>query len=132
MHRFAPRIITRITPVRWLATMLAAAGLAFAAQAQAADYPTKPVRVVVAFTAGGTTDMLARSVSQQLAQRFRVNADVVVVLHGQRHAVRSRALGAFAQTAHRPVPHARERNTRRLVRREDAHDPRSQFLSEPG
>jgi tripartite-type tricarboxylate transporter receptor subunit TctC len=34
-------------------------------------YPAKPVRVVVAFTAGGTTDMLARSVSQQLAQRFK-------------------------------------------------------------
>jgi hypothetical protein len=37
----------------------------------AEEYPVKPVRVVVAFTAGGTTDMLARSVSQQLAQRFK-------------------------------------------------------------
>ena len=35
------------------------------------DYPAKPVRVVVAFTAGGTTDILARSVSQVLAQKFR-------------------------------------------------------------
>lgn len=35
------------------------------------DYPGKPVRVVVAFTAGGTTDILARSVSQVLAQKFK-------------------------------------------------------------
>ncbi|PLP99194.1 Bug family tripartite tricarboxylate transporter substrate binding protein [Cupriavidus pauculus] len=47
------------------------AGLTLAAPARADDYPAKPVRVVVAFTAGGTTDMLARSVSQQLAQRFK-------------------------------------------------------------
>lgn len=42
-----------------------------ATPAAAQEYPAKPVRVVVAFTAGGTTDMLARSVSQQLAQRFK-------------------------------------------------------------
>ncbi|MFJ5383462.1 Bug family tripartite tricarboxylate transporter substrate binding protein [Cupriavidus sp. CER94] len=47
------------------------AGLVLAAPARADDYPTRPVRVVVAFTAGGTTDMLARAVSQQLAQRFK-------------------------------------------------------------
>ena len=56
--------------VRLLACALTA-GLTLAAPARADDYPTKPVRVVVAFTAGGTTDMLARSVSQQLAQRFK-------------------------------------------------------------
>ncbi len=39
--------------------------------ASAQDYPLKPVRVVVAFTAGGTTDILARSVSQQLAERLK-------------------------------------------------------------
>jgi tripartite-type tricarboxylate transporter receptor subunit TctC len=41
------------------------------AQAQTAPYPNKPVRVVVAFTAGGTTDMIARSVGQQLADKFK-------------------------------------------------------------
>jgi len=56
--------------IRLLACALTA-GLTLAAPARADDYPTKPVRVVVAFTAGGTTDMLARSVSQQLAQRFK-------------------------------------------------------------
>ena len=38
--------------------------------AQAADYPNKPVRVIVAFTAGGTTDILTRAVGQKLSERF--------------------------------------------------------------
>ena len=57
----------------WLATA-AAGGAALAcgtAWAQAGDYPNKPVRVVVAFTAGGTTDILARAVSQKLSERLK-------------------------------------------------------------
>ena len=57
---------------RRLATLAFAAALApTAALAQGAAWPNKPVRVVVAFTAGGTTDNLARSVSQQLGERFK-------------------------------------------------------------
>ena len=51
-----------------LAAMLAAA-LPEAALGQA--YPSRPVRVVVAFTAGGTTDILARNIAQQLSERFK-------------------------------------------------------------
>lgn len=40
-------------------------------QAQPAWPAAKPVRVVVAFTAGGTTDILARQVTQQLTERLR-------------------------------------------------------------
>jgi tripartite-type tricarboxylate transporter receptor subunit TctC len=39
--------------------------------AHAQPYPARPVRIVVAFTAGGTTDILARSVGQQLSERLQ-------------------------------------------------------------
>ena len=39
--------------------------------AQAQAYPQKPVKVVVAFTAGGTTDILARTVTQQLSEKLK-------------------------------------------------------------
>src|ERR1700693_3936635 len=45
------------------------ASLPVASHAQA--YPTRAVRIVVAFTAGGTTDILARSVGQQLTERLK-------------------------------------------------------------
>jgi tripartite-type tricarboxylate transporter receptor subunit TctC len=54
--------------------LAAAAALALPSSfvfAQVPDYPAKPVRVLVAFTAGGTTDILARAVSQKLSERFR-------------------------------------------------------------
>ena len=38
--------------------------------AQATGYPNKPVKVVIAFTAGGTTDILARAVTQKLSERM--------------------------------------------------------------
>lgn len=41
------------------------------AQSVASDYPNKPVKVVVSFTAGGTTDVIARSVSQVLSEKFK-------------------------------------------------------------
>ncbi len=59
-----------MTPfTRLSALLLASSCLAGTAHAQA--WPTKPVRVVVAFTAGGTTDILARSVGQQLSEKLK-------------------------------------------------------------
>ena len=50
---------------------IAASSVAGQALAQATDYPNRAVRVIVAFTAGGTTDLLARAVSQRLSERFK-------------------------------------------------------------
>jgi tripartite-type tricarboxylate transporter receptor subunit TctC len=47
---------------------LATLGLAGPARAQ--SYPTRPVRVVIAFPPGGATDILARNLSQRLSSRL--------------------------------------------------------------
>lgn len=51
------------------AALLAGSMLAGTACAQA--WPNKPVKVVVAFSAGGTTDILARRVGQELAEKLK-------------------------------------------------------------
>ena len=38
--------------------------------ARAADYPTKPIKIVVPYAAGGSTDALARIVAERLSKRF--------------------------------------------------------------
>ncbi|HEY2976635.1 MAG TPA: tripartite tricarboxylate transporter substrate binding protein [Burkholderiaceae bacterium] len=50
--------------LRWLTT-LAACALGLSA-AWADDYPSKPVKIIVPFTAGSATDILARTVGQKL------------------------------------------------------------------
>src|SRR5262249_61121242 len=37
---------------------------------RAQAYPTRPVRIIVGFPAGGTTDMAARVISQWLSERL--------------------------------------------------------------
>ena len=48
------------------ACLAALASLALAGPAAAASYPDKPVRVVVGFSAGGTTDVAARIIAKEL------------------------------------------------------------------
>jgi tripartite-type tricarboxylate transporter receptor subunit TctC len=50
------------------ALCLAAGFMASGAQAQ--SYPTKPIRLIVPFPAGGATDLFARSLSQKLGERL--------------------------------------------------------------
>jgi tripartite-type tricarboxylate transporter receptor subunit TctC len=51
-----------------LTTLAAASALARPALAQA--WPTRPVRFIVPFNAGGTTDLIARIIGQWLSERF--------------------------------------------------------------
>ena len=47
-------------------TLLIAALLGFTAAAHAQPYPAKPVRIVVGFAPGGSTDLTARIFAQEL------------------------------------------------------------------
>jgi len=52
------------------AMALAVAGACASGASAQAAYPQKPVKVLVAFTAGGTTDILARAVTQKLGDKL--------------------------------------------------------------
>jgi tripartite-type tricarboxylate transporter receptor subunit TctC len=56
--------------VRILMSAVALAGLVLASPAQSQDWPQRQVTIVVPFSAGGTTDMFARILSQGLAQKY--------------------------------------------------------------
>ena len=56
---------------RFLHLVAAAAALpAVSRLVSAQDYPTRPVRIIVGFAAGGTTDILARLIGQWLVERL--------------------------------------------------------------
>jgi tripartite-type tricarboxylate transporter receptor subunit TctC len=50
--------------------LAAAAGLAFAASAAAQSYPNKPIRLIIPFPPGGTTDLVGRVVAEQLGREL--------------------------------------------------------------
>jgi tripartite-type tricarboxylate transporter receptor subunit TctC len=53
------------------AAAVAVAALALPAAHAQQDWPNKSVKIVVAFTAGGTTDILARMIGQRFADKFK-------------------------------------------------------------
>ncbi len=60
-------------PIRSVLTVLAVAAAALVASAQAqspASYPSKPIHLIVPFTPGGSTDILARSIGQKLTEAW--------------------------------------------------------------
>src|SRR5258707_12374710 len=63
------RAITMTTSLRGLAAAIAALGVCVAALAQ--DFPSKPIKVIVPYAAGGGADILGRFVGQQLGERLK-------------------------------------------------------------
>jgi tripartite-type tricarboxylate transporter receptor subunit TctC len=64
-------------PCRLLLSALAAACLAAPALAQdAAAFPQRPIRIIVPFAPGGGTDILARSIAQEMSQDWHVPVTV--------------------------------------------------------
>jgi tripartite-type tricarboxylate transporter receptor subunit TctC len=47
---------------------VAAAALSFVTAVQAQDYPKRPVTMIVPFAAGGTSDVIARAVAEEMAK----------------------------------------------------------------
>ena len=60
---------TKIFSAACSASMIAAA-LSMATTAHAQNYPVKPIRYIVAFPAGGTTDILGRLIGQKLSESW--------------------------------------------------------------
>ena len=58
---------------RWRSALLLGALAPLAPLAGAQDYPSKPVRIVVPFPAGGSTDVIARRVAQKLTETHGQN-----------------------------------------------------------
>jgi tripartite-type tricarboxylate transporter receptor subunit TctC len=54
--------------IRFLTTLVA--GLALALPAAAQDYPTKPIKIIVASAAGGASDILSRLVAEKMATAY--------------------------------------------------------------
>ena len=60
----------RPTLARLAFGVAAACSMALSPLAAKAEYPDKPIRMVIPFAAGGTTDLLARAIGQHLAQAW--------------------------------------------------------------
>jgi len=58
------------TPVWITSTLLAISATCSTAQTTASSYPQKPIRMIVPFTPGGSTDILARAIGQELTKAW--------------------------------------------------------------
>lgn len=76
MHTYIPTppvrrmLLQRLGGTAALLCLATAGGPSLAQSAAAPDFPRKPIRLVVPFTAGGSTDILGRAIGQQLTQAW--------------------------------------------------------------
>ncbi|CAJ0700543.1 hypothetical protein LMG19089_02618 [Ralstonia edaphis] len=57
-----------MTKGRLIASLIGAAGMALCGPAEADNYPTKPLKLIIPFPPGGTTDIVGRGVADQLSK----------------------------------------------------------------
>ena len=60
-----------LNPLLALCTLVAGVAMTAAVQAQAGDYPNRPIRIVVPFSPGGAVDGPTRVIAQELGKRLR-------------------------------------------------------------
>src|SRR4051812_47579326 len=86
----------RVTVMKRLLTaIVAAAACVVVGSAQAQTYPTRPITLVVPFTAGGPTDTLARI----FAERLRIALGQTVVVENTTGAAGTIAVGKVVRAA---------------------------------
>ena len=56
---------------RWMLGALAALGTGASPSAHAQAWPSKPIRIIVPYTPGGSSDIIARAISQPLSEAFK-------------------------------------------------------------
>ena len=63
-------------PHRWLSLLLAPLWCMASAPATSADFPSRPIVIIVPFAAGGSSDVLARLIGQRLGENLGVSVVV--------------------------------------------------------
>lgn len=61
-----PKLVNLSKRTSLLSALMACCAITFSANASAQTWPSKPLRIVVPFAAGGTTDILARAIAPEL------------------------------------------------------------------
>jgi tripartite-type tricarboxylate transporter receptor subunit TctC len=80
-------------------TLALVLGLAIAAQAAAQSYPTKPIRLVVPNPAGGTVDIVARPLAQQITAALGQNV-IVDIRPGGNNVIGTQLVAAAPADGH--------------------------------